>query len=325
MKKFSMSIGIVILAMLIGLTMTACQNPAGGGKKARTYTVTMQNDGNGTASANKTAEVAQGETVRITATPNDKRFFKQWQVVSGGASLAGTAAAETTFTMPSGNVTIKAGFLSPFGDWADDTDNPTLVIELVEDNDGVDTFLLKFKEGGAALTNSYRGTAVVNTSAKTIVFTAAEVATIAGTWSLDTDETVITAALDVITGELSLNFQETPYTLINADIPDPTPVITGVSAGTATIASVGGDSVITVAGTNLVDGITVTAFDGETETNITGTTTGSWISQTVTLTFPANMSTTADKAYTVKSSLDGGENWAATTETVNYPRQAAAA
>ncbi len=234
MKKFSKSIGIA---------MPACRKPAGG-RESNTYTVTIQSDDNGSASASKTIEVAQGEIITITATPNAKRFFKHWQVVSGGAFLAGTTEAETTFTMPAGDVTIKACFFSLFGYWADDTDNPALVIELVEDGDtswydkgsGVNTFLLKFKEGDA-LANYCRGIAAVYTSAKTIVFIATEAADSTGAWSSDAADTVLVADFDVTFAELSLNFEGILYTLINADISAPIEI-----ADQADLAKIGVDS-----------------------------------------------------------------------------------
>ncbi|NPV92683.1 MAG: hypothetical protein HPY50_18095 [Firmicutes bacterium] len=86
-------------------------------------------------------------------------------------------------------------------------------------------------------------------------------------------------------------------------------LIADIAADPATLPSAGGDSVITITGNNLTDGITVTAFDGATPTAITGTTAGSVTEQAVTLTFPANGSTTTDKVYNVRLSRDGGATW----------------
>ncbi len=74
---------------------------------ATTYTVTVTSSGNGTAGASKTAGVTAGETVTLTATPSTGYVFDKWgdktptdlPIVSGN-----------TFTMPSGNVSIKAYF-----------------------------------------------------------------------------------------------------------------------------------------------------------------------------------------------------------------------
>lgn len=74
-----------------------------------TYSVTMQDDGNGTASANP-SNAAAGTQITITATPDNGYQFKQWVVISGGAVLSSTTTNPATFNMPAGNVTIKAEF-----------------------------------------------------------------------------------------------------------------------------------------------------------------------------------------------------------------------
>ena len=74
---------------------------------ATKYTVTVTSDANGTASADKTAGVAAGETVTLTATPNSGYVFDKWdnKIPAGLAIGAGG-----TFTMPSENVSVKATF-----------------------------------------------------------------------------------------------------------------------------------------------------------------------------------------------------------------------
>lgn len=71
---------------------------------ADTYSITVQNDGNGAANANVNS-AAQNTSITLTATPNSGYRFKQWQVISGGVTITGS-----TFTMPAGNVVIKAIF-----------------------------------------------------------------------------------------------------------------------------------------------------------------------------------------------------------------------
>ena len=68
------------------------------------YTVNVQNDGNGTASANPAAAV-KGETVTVTltATPDTGYHFKEWQ--SSDVTVSGN-----TFTMPEKDVTVMAIF-----------------------------------------------------------------------------------------------------------------------------------------------------------------------------------------------------------------------
>ena len=69
-----------------------------------TYTVTVNNDGNGTASANPHTAAA-GTMITLTATPNKGYHFKEWQVISGGVTIK-----DNKFTMPNDNVEVKAVF-----------------------------------------------------------------------------------------------------------------------------------------------------------------------------------------------------------------------
>ena len=70
-----------------------------------TYTVTVSNDGNGTASASH-AKAAAGTEITLTATPQIGYHFKGWQV----ESPAGLVITTNKFTMPDGNVDVKAIF-----------------------------------------------------------------------------------------------------------------------------------------------------------------------------------------------------------------------
>ena len=73
-------------------------------RQAETYAVTVTTDGNGTASADLAAAAA-GTNISLSATPNTGYHFKEWQVVSGGVTIK-----DDKFTMPDGNVEIKAIF-----------------------------------------------------------------------------------------------------------------------------------------------------------------------------------------------------------------------
>ena len=68
------------------------------------YSVKVSTDGNGTAMADKTS-AAVGTVVTLTATPKSGYTFKQWQVVTGGVTIK-----DNKFTMPAGNVEVKAIF-----------------------------------------------------------------------------------------------------------------------------------------------------------------------------------------------------------------------
>ena len=73
---------------------------------ATPYSITVNNDGNGTVNADKISAVA-GETVTLTATPNSGYVFDEW-VEKNPASL--TIGADGKFTMPGENVSVKATF-----------------------------------------------------------------------------------------------------------------------------------------------------------------------------------------------------------------------
>ena len=68
------------------------------------YSVTVTTDGNGTAMADKTSAAA-GTVVTLSATPKSGYTFKQWQVITGGVTIK-----DNKFTMPAGNVEVKAVF-----------------------------------------------------------------------------------------------------------------------------------------------------------------------------------------------------------------------
>ena len=68
------------------------------------YTVTVTNDGNGTGTATPSTAAA-GTTIILTVTPNEGYHFKEWQVMSGGVTIK-----DDKFTMPDGNVEVKAIF-----------------------------------------------------------------------------------------------------------------------------------------------------------------------------------------------------------------------
>lgn len=72
--------------------------------KANTYTVTVENDGNGTASADP-ASAKMGAEVSLTAMPNSGYHFKKWEVVPDKVKIE-----DNKFTMPADDVTVKAIF-----------------------------------------------------------------------------------------------------------------------------------------------------------------------------------------------------------------------
>ena len=69
-----------------------------------TYSIKMETDGNGIASASQTS-AAEGTLITLTATPNNGYHFDRFEVVSGDITIT-----NNTFTMPARDVTVKAVF-----------------------------------------------------------------------------------------------------------------------------------------------------------------------------------------------------------------------
>ena len=69
-----------------------------------TFSITVQNDGNGTASASKTGATI-GTEISLSTTPSSGFIFKEWQVVSGGITIN-----NNKFTIGNANVIVKAIF-----------------------------------------------------------------------------------------------------------------------------------------------------------------------------------------------------------------------
>ena len=109
-RKARFNFGFIALIALIAgaLLFAACPSPTGG-TETGPYTITMQTQGSGTATASPNP-AEEGDLVTITASPNDGYEFDKWAVVSGGVSLSSTTAESATFIMPAGAVTIRAEF-----------------------------------------------------------------------------------------------------------------------------------------------------------------------------------------------------------------------
>ena len=102
------------------------------------YTVTVSNDGNGTASAFPTSG-AEGTEITLTATPASGYHFKEWQVLSGGVTIS-----NNKFTMPASAVEIKAVF---------EADTPgTYTVTYLPGANGTGTQTTDTKTQGVALT-----------------------------------------------------------------------------------------------------------------------------------------------------------------------------
>lgn len=87
-------------------------------KATQPVIISVNNSTYGTASPDKT-EAAEGETVKISAEPEDGYQFDSWQVITGDVGLADAESANTSFTMPASEVEIQAVFSEiPAGSYA---------------------------------------------------------------------------------------------------------------------------------------------------------------------------------------------------------------
>ena len=82
----------------VAVTATATYEP-------RLYTVSVQHNGHGTASANPDTAV-MGAEITLTTTANEGYVFDCWVILSGEVSISN----DHTFTMPAANVTVRAYF-----------------------------------------------------------------------------------------------------------------------------------------------------------------------------------------------------------------------
>ncbi|MDR2182776.1 MAG: hypothetical protein LBE55_01245 [Clostridiales bacterium] len=73
-------------------------------------TVSVNNFGWGTATASPDTNVTQGSWVSLQADPSIGFEFERWEVVSGTAGIQNIGSASTGFSMPTGNVSVRAVF-----------------------------------------------------------------------------------------------------------------------------------------------------------------------------------------------------------------------
>ncbi len=79
--------------------------------KSDTYAITLT-DGISSVSGTNVTSAKAGETITITASnAPDGKIFEKWEIVKGTVNLASATSAQTTFTMPSSSVEIKAVYV----------------------------------------------------------------------------------------------------------------------------------------------------------------------------------------------------------------------
>mgnify|MGYP006275182473 CR=1 FL=1 len=77
----------------------------------KTYTLTIEDDGNGSTSPSGTNPATHGQPFAVTATPDSEYSFVEWVVTAGsGVTIADATAPETTVTLTDGAATIQATF-----------------------------------------------------------------------------------------------------------------------------------------------------------------------------------------------------------------------
>ena len=77
------------------------------------YTITLQNDGNGTTSPATDTTVVAGTAANLVATPTGNNTFLYWTTESGTVAWGDSTSAATTCTL-STDVTVKAWFLPKY-------------------------------------------------------------------------------------------------------------------------------------------------------------------------------------------------------------------
>lgn len=75
------------------------------------YNIQILNDGNGTATSDKTTAHI-GETISINAVPNNGYEFSNWEVISGSINVKDIKSSNSEFIMDASDIIIKANFKS---------------------------------------------------------------------------------------------------------------------------------------------------------------------------------------------------------------------
>ncbi len=103
---------LYLFILIFGLLFSGCENDT---PETTIYTIALTDDGNGTAKATvgdkEIIKAAEGVTVVLTAVPDEGYVFGEWTTENGNVTFNNAGAASTTFTMPAGDVEIRAEFI----------------------------------------------------------------------------------------------------------------------------------------------------------------------------------------------------------------------
>ncbi len=92
------------------VTLTGGDAVVRAGFTVETYTLTVENDGNGTTVPSGSISVNHGAVTTLSAIPAAGYEFSQWTVISGSAAIADPASAATSVSLTAGNAVIRAEF-----------------------------------------------------------------------------------------------------------------------------------------------------------------------------------------------------------------------
>lgn len=152
MKKI-LTFGLLCSTVICTALAVSCDDKP----QPQTYSVTITDDGNGTATANPEA-APQGTLVTITATPAEGYVFDKWTVTDRGVELSDRTANPATFSMPARDVEIKAEFESQ--------NAPEYTIAITVTGEGTAEAFSEFIDG-APVTQAAQGTKIYLNAAAT--------------------------------------------------------------------------------------------------------------------------------------------------------------
>jgi len=131
------------------VTLTSGNATIKAGFLLKTYTLTVNNDGNGTTNPNGGNTVTHGVAKAISASAGSEEYmFKRWSVTSGSPTIGDASESSTNVTLTQGNATIKAEFGIPGR-----TESGFKATGLVEASDG--NFFIAGKYTGGFSSRSY--------------------------------------------------------------------------------------------------------------------------------------------------------------------------
>lgn len=186
-----------------------------------TYTLTINNDGNGTTNPTGNLTVNAGTATAIAATASSGYAFRSWSVTSGTATIADSLSASTTVTLTTSNATIRANFTAQ-----------TYTLTMSNDGNGTTTPI------GTITVNQGAATAITATPSSGYVFRS---------WSITSGTATFADSLSANTTVTLNNSNAT----VRANFTIPTYTLTMVNDGHGTTLPSGAISVVSGSATTI--------------------------------------------------------------------------